>query len=584
LSCRWRSTPSFGDQGEMAVATTEDPLKQAKKVLEEYGLSKAEEVRGLLRDARAAAVGRGDSQGEADAIRVLIDIHLAKKEHQEAAQLAQEAAGVFQDKSKKATQMLLLAQIHLNREGGWSEAMTVLGQAQALYKEAGDKDGEVEAMGMMAQIHLEGGDTEAALRVAREALAVSPDAATAMHTIAQVQLARGDVSAAIQQATEMLAVCKDKANKAGHASASLVLANAILSMDATSMEGLNCGREALSLFQEVGDTYGTQSALHTLANGYFSRCDLEEGLKCAREALALFRQTGDQNSEAVLKATVEQARAMTQEYRKTAPKRPFVLPPSAISARLCGPQACPVAESAVPKEVLDQVVAGRKYWGNPTQVEPDPTVDAADRAPNHTVIWAMNMSDNSATQVCVEFGDLLACMAKGDVAKIPIVVLTCGVFGRQVGEHQVATMTNVAAATMWGMARTARQEVPSVIIQLLDFSEAMTAAEIPRTIRPALPESAYYHKARWEPQIAAVPSLFRRDLRRDNLTGGGPGGQESAAKNTSAKFLRKTFSWTGPSHKMDFCWYRQEWRACGPAFEDVGAMPPPPPCRAMRSC
>merc|ERR1712190_164639 len=47
----------------------------------------------------------------------------------------------------------------------------------------------------------------------------------------------------------------------------------------------------------------------------------------------------------------------------------------------------------------------------------------------------------------------------------------------------------------------------------------------------------------------------------------------------AAKFMRKSFSWTGPSHKLDYCWYRQEWRAVGPAEGDIGPMPPPPPCR-----
>merc|ERR1711862_520625 len=96
-------------------------------------------------------------------------------------------------------------------------------------------------------------------------------------------------------------------------------------------------------------------------------------------------------------------------------------------------------------------------------------------------------------------------------------------------------------------------------------------------------ESAYYHRARWEPQIAAVPSLFRRDLKRDNLTGGGGGSGGHSDPKAAAKFMRKSFAWTGPSHKLDYCWYRQEWRAVGPAEGDIGPMPPPPPCRAVRS-
>merc|ERR1719189_528021 len=113
-----------------------------------------------------------------------------------------------------------------------------------------------------------------------------------------------------------------------------------------------------------------------------------------------------------------------------------------------------------------------------------------------------------------------------------------------------ASMNDISAATVWGLVRTARQEVPSVIMQLLDFSHDMTTAEIPRCIRPALPESSYYHQARWEPQIAAVPSLLRRELRRDNLTAGGGEGAKDTEK--TAKFSRKSFNWVGPNHKIDF--------------------------------
>ena len=74
-----------------------------------------------------------------------------------------------------------------------------------------------------------------------------------------------------------------------------------------------------------------------------------------------------------------------------------------------------------------------------------------------------------------------------------------------------------------------------------------------------------------EMRMRQVPSLLRRDLKRDNLSGGGviPPGEERKAKAESAtatKFSRKAFTWTGPSNKMDYCWYRQEWRNVGISF------------------
>jgi len=307
-------------------------------------------------------------------------------------------------------------------------------------------------------------------------------------------------------------------------------------------------------------------------------------LKCAREALAIFRSTKDEENEMNLKQLIEDARNMTAEYRKQAPKKPMQMPAGSGPPPAAGPAACPVTESRVPKEALEPAVASRKYWGIPKMVQPDPTVDAIERAPSHAIIFGQNLSDCIATQVCVEFGDLVATMAKGDVAKIPIVVTTCGVNGRMTGEHVPTHITGVSSVTVWGMVRTVRQEIPQVNCLLLDFSAAQTTAQIPRNLRmpPMVAESAYYHGARWEPQLAQVPSLFRRELKRDNLTGGGGGGTSGDPKK-AAKFMRRSFNWTGPTHKLDYAWYRQEWRAVGPATGDIGPMPPQQPCRALRS-
>jgi len=294
---------------------------------------------------------------------------------------------------------------------------------------------------------------------------------------------------------------------------------------------------------------------------------------------------GDTANTEILKQTIEQARAATAEARKTTPKRPVHIAGGGGGAPSTGPEKSTISESSVPKEVLDVAAAGRKYWGVPKMVAADPTVDAAERAPSHIIVWGHCLSDNVPTQNCIEFGDLVGCMAKGDVAKTPIIIQTCGVNSRMTGQHIPSSFTNVAAVTIWGMARTVRQEIPQVQVALLDFNEELTAAQIPRQLRPAIPfvmESAYYHHARYEPQLAQVPSLFRRELKRDNLTGGGGGSAMGDPKKT-AKFMRRSFNWTGPTHKLDYCWYRQEWRACGPAEGEVGPMPPPPPCRALRS-
>ncbi|CAE8621815.1 unnamed protein product, partial [Polarella glacialis] len=232
-----------------------------------------------------------------------------------------------------------------------------------------------------------------------------------------------------------------------------------------------------------------------------------------------------------------------------------------ILAGPAGPQACAIKGSRVPGSLLEIAAAGRRYWGVPRQVQ-DAAAEVDERPPSHCIVWGHSMSDNSPTQNCLELMALAGAMAKGDIAKIPILVQTCGVHGRLVGDMATASQSMVSAVALWGMIRTIRVEMPQVQILTMDFAPGLSSLQIPRMLRPpaGVAESCYYNKTRWESQIVSVPSLLRRELKRDNLTGTGPAGEHARGKQVT-KFVRKTFAWVGSNAKMDFCWYRQDWKA-----------------------
>jgi len=270
--------------------------------------------------------------------------------------------------------------------------------------------------------------------------------------------------------------------------------------------------------------------------------------------------------------------------RMTSAKRPSV-ENAGILLSPAGPQACHMKHSRVPGSLLDVVASGRNYWGTPRHVV-DAAAEADERPPAHCVVFGTSLSDNSATQMCLEFMDLVGAMAKGEVPKIPVIVQTRGVFGRLCGDMVTGHMTQVAAVTLWGLLRTCRVEMPQVPILSLDFAPGMSTAQIPRQLKPpqGVAETAYYNKSRWEPQLSEVPSLLRRDLKKDNLTGLGSliSEERKAKAEANTKFARKAFSWTGPSTKMDYCWYRQEWKAVGPAEGQIIARDPLIPVRSLR--
>lgn len=414
------------------------------------------------------------------------------------------------------------------------------------------------------------------------ALAIPEDDVTRMLNAAQEQLQKGNKEQATKMGQDLIALGAGGKNSRAEACGRFVVGNALLSKEASSWQGICQVREALLLFRDMNDVGGMQASLHTLANGLFSRGDLEEGLKMAWEALVCYRLTGDKTDQVALRQSIDQARQMAQEFRRQGPRRAMPFTPGPLLSESSGPQMCPETESSVKQEWCDIAASGRKFWGVPKHVDPD-VVEMAERAPSHSVVWSYALTDNSPSQMCIEFGELVTSMAKGDINKIPILVQTCGVHARMCGDMVPASMTNVSAATVWGMIRTMRQEIPQVQITVLDFPGGMTAAQIPRMIRPAIPmvpESAYYHQLRWEPQITQVPSLFRRDLKKDNMTSGGANVSDPRKQT---RFTRKSFNWTGPSVKLDFAWYRQEWKAVGPAEGDIGPMPPQQPVRAVRA-
>eukprot|EP00913_Durusdinium_trenchii_P019346 g18187.t1 len=155
---------------------------------------------------------------------------------------------------------------------------------------------------------------------------------------------------------------------------------------------------ALGIYKDSDDFVGLYSAHFALANGYFSRGDLEDGLSHAREVLSCCRRSGD-------KANIERARQMTAELRMTTPKRPSI-ENSGILLSPAGPQACHLRHSRVPGSLLDIVASGRNYWGTPRMVV-DAAAEADERPPAHCVVFGTALSDNSATQMCLELMDLI---------------------------------------------------------------------------------------------------------------------------------------------------------------------------------
>lgn len=608
---------------------TEEPPCLLRLAAVFYSMSAMEGARTLVEEAVAGFGASGDKAGSVTALRSMAMLYLSQQKFDEALQALEKA--VQGTGTEKASIQYGISQVYAAMGGkGVSSAVDALKKARAFMKEDGNKDGELEVLQIMSELMLSKQQGSDAVATGQEALAVvqatgdqSKEAAAllrlvgaclssqndgealkyaeqaeakaraaddiekeaqASYNIAEIMLRRGDKTGSIKRSKEQLQRCREKQHSAGQASAMVVLGQALLAENPMSAEGMRYLQAALGLYKDSDDFVGLHSAHFALANGYFTRGDLEDGLAHAREVLSCCRRSGDKVNEELVKNNIERARQLTAQMRMSSAKRPSV-ENAGILLSPAGPQACHMKHSRVPGSLLDVVASGRNYWGTPRTVV-DAAAEADERPPAQCVVFSTALSDNSPTQMCLELMDLVGAMAKGDVPKIPIIVQTRGVFGRLCGNMATGTMTDVAGVTLWGLLRTMRVEIPKVPILALDFAPGMTTAQIPRQLKPpgGVAETSYYNKSRWEPQLAEVPSLLRRDLKKDSVSALGAmvTDERKAKAEANTKFSRKAFSWTGPSVKMDYCWYRQEWRAVGPAEGQIIARDPMIPVRSLR--
>lgn len=580
----------------------------------------------LAQEALKLFTEQADKAGQVLSLMASAVGFLSQQKLQEAIEAIQTAMQLTDDRRQRANLQYAIAQIHVSIDTGLADAAAALQKARNMMREAGDKAGEVEilqilselqlsrqqaseavatgreavtaaagnpkmeakALQLLVTVNLARSNEAEALRAAEEALLKAKEAkdesaeATAMGSVAELLLRRGDKSTAATKARELLALSRSREHRAGEASAMVVLGNALLADQPQSVEGLRYLQDSLLIYEKLGDISGTQSSHFSLSNCFFQRGDLEDGLRHAREVLAICRRAGDRINEGFIQQNIERARQIAADMRRTQPKRPSVESAGLVSAD-AGPLVCGLKGSRVPGSLLEIAAAGRKYWGVPRQVD-DPVAEMEERPPSHCVIWGHSMADNSPSQNCLDLMMLVGAMAKGEIAKIPIIVQTCGVYGRGCGDIAPGSMSMVSAVTIWGMIRTCRTEMPQVPILTLDFAPGMTCQQIPRMLKPPIgvAESCYYNNSRWESQIAAVPSLFRRDLKRDNLAGKTNINSQDGKKQQASKFVRKPFSWVGPSVKLDYCWFRQEWRNVGPAEGEIIAAVPPLPVKPLR--
>jgi tetratricopeptide (TPR) repeat protein len=148
------------------------------------------------------------------------------------------------------------------KQSAYEPAMAAAEAARALWKKAGDRGGEAQALILIGNIRREQGDPTGAIERYEQSLAIRREIgdrrgeASALHNIAIVQFEQGNSSGALERY-----------------------------------------EKTLDVFREIGDRQSEARALHNLANVLVQQGDLSGALERFEQSMAIRRETGDRQGE-----------------------------------------------------------------------------------------------------------------------------------------------------------------------------------------------------------------------------------------------------------------------------------------------
>jgi len=207
----------------------------------------------------------------------------------------------------------LLSEARASMDADPEKALTAAKKAEAACKDAGDKDGEMDALCAIVLAMIAQGEADAALKLAAEWLVsaqVSGNAhreVAAMLALAEAHLAVGDPDAASKQAKRARRAADHIGDVRADAKGAIAEARAFTN-SGNPAEGVKVATEALSMCQKSRDKQAEARAwLAVSAAREMSKAQAEEIIPPLTKALSIYRDLGDRSQEAAVLNKVGEA-------------------------------------------------------------------------------------------------------------------------------------------------------------------------------------------------------------------------------------------------------------------------------------
>jgi len=237
-------------------------------------------------------------------------------EHGKAALTTARNAG---DKESEAAALTLLMAAYLVKHDV-DEALRMARELAKIARNSGDIQRQVRSVIQVSDVLLASSEPGQAIATAEEAIAIARASkdnsclAAALAQLSKVHRTLGKPISALKAAREAVDVTKGKTRDS--AAAHMLAAEA----SPASQESLAAGKEAVNIFQELGDSVCEAAALIAVAYAHGSQpvSQFDDGLRAAFLAIRKFKESGDRAGEALAVSTASRASALKEDTQEAA--------------------------------------------------------------------------------------------------------------------------------------------------------------------------------------------------------------------------------------------------------------------------
>jgi len=279
----------------------------------------ADEAHRQASDALAIFEERGDSIGQADAARAVVNAMVGLGQVQEAAEFAKERLSGIRKSGERSLPILrrreaplMLATAEVQLEANEPEkAIASAAQARGFFQGVNDWHGAAEAQLVPAKVHLRQGSSKEAIAAAQAAaesfrrLGDRPGEAVALELAVEAHFGAADYARAVEAAETAQAVFDGIGDRAGVGRMLQWAARANLERGRPE-DALDAARGAMRSFTEAGRRRDCGHSMMWAARAHISQQEHNHALIMAKEALSTFAQIGERKCQADAESEISQ--------------------------------------------------------------------------------------------------------------------------------------------------------------------------------------------------------------------------------------------------------------------------------------